>query len=347
MNRRAFVRTSAAAVATAATGPLILGAADKAGTKTATVGTGASVYECDHVWGQLPSGFEWQTTHNVAVDSHDNLYVAQQGVGRKEDTVVVFDPAGKFVRSFGSDWHGGGHGLDIRKEGGEEFIYLANTGKSPKVVKTNLKGDIVWRKERPETAAYADPKTPYTPTNVAFTFGGGFVVADGYGSNYLHHFDAAGAFVKQTGGKGTGDGQFQTPHGVWTDDRKSGELVVCDRANARLQYFDAAAKFVRATPPGVVLFPANIDTHKTLMVVADLHARVTLLDQDGGVLCHLGDDPEWRKTVLDGFKIRTQPDKWPAGKFVHPHDACFDAAGNIFVAEWVSTGRLTKLTKVA
>ncbi|MGC6425875.1 MAG: peptidase, partial [Akkermansiaceae bacterium] len=34
------------------------------------------------------------------------------------------------------------------------------------------------------------------------------------------------------------------------------------------------------------------------------------------------------------------------GKFVHPHDACFDPEGNIFVAEWVSTGRVTKLRKV-
>jgi hypothetical protein len=38
---------------------------------------------------------------------------------------------------------------------------------------------------------------------------------------------------------------------------------------------------------------------------------------------------------------------WQPGKFLHPHDACFDAAGNIFVAEWVHTGRITKLRKLA
>ena len=43
------------------------------------------------------------------------------------DTVLVFDPKGKFVRSFGKEWHGGGHGIEIRKEGSEEFIYLSNT----------------------------------------------------------------------------------------------------------------------------------------------------------------------------------------------------------------------------
>ena len=38
---------------------------------------------------------------------------------------------------------------------------------------------------------------------------------------------------------------------------------------------------------------------------------------------------------------------WKPGKFLHPHDACFDSAGNIFVAEWVHTGRITKLRKLA
>jgi len=32
---------------------------------------------------------------------------------------------------------------------------------------------------------------------------------------------------------------------------------------------------------------------------------------------------------------------------VHPHDACFDSDGNLFVAEWVSAGRITKLRRPA
>jgi len=35
------------------------------------------------------------------------------------------------------------------------------------------------------------------------------------------------------------------------------------------------------------------------------------------------------------------------GQFVNPHGACFDHAGNIFVAEWVEIGRVTKLRKLA
>lgn len=76
-----------------------------------------------------------------------------------------------------------------------------------------------------------------------------------------------------------------------------------------------------------------------------LHARITLLDKEDKVITHLGDDPEWRKVALSkGF--RGKRDQWKAGRFVHPHDACFDEDGNIFVAEWVSAGRVTKLRKV-
>jgi hypothetical protein len=34
------------------------------------------------------------------------------------------------------------------------------------------------------------------------------------------------------------------------------------------------------------------------------------------------------------------------GQFVNPHGACFDANGDIFVAEWVEIGRVSKLRRV-
>jgi hypothetical protein len=47
------------------------------------------------------------------------------------------------------------------------------------------------------------------------------------------------------------------------------------------------------------------------------------------------------------FQVRTDPKYWIPGRFVHPHDACFDHDGNIFVAEWVQTGRISKLRRVS
>ena len=84
--------------------------------------------------------------HVRAVDSEGLVYITHQGIGKVVDTVLVFDPKGKFVRSFGQDWHGGGHGIEIRKEGSDEFIYLSNTWTpKQKLVKTTLTGKVVDR----------------------------------------------------------------------------------------------------------------------------------------------------------------------------------------------------------
>src|SRR5579883_481523 len=356
MNRREFIATAAVA----STGPILLGMSKKAEEKNPVIGVEGHKYECIHNWGELPKDYAWQTTHNVAVDSQGLVYITHQGVGKKMDTVLVFDPQGKFVRSFGKEWHGGGHGIEIRKEGSDEFAYLTNTWTPElKVVKTTLKGEIVWKMGWPECKEYEprpDPKDKtktvkpaYNPTNICWLPDGGFNVGDGYGSNYMLNYDKGANLVKVFGGGGAAIGQLRTPHGQWLDARNKKEsvIVVCDRANARLQRFTLDGKVIDATESGkVVLFPANAETRGEVLLVPDLHARVSLFDKDNKVIVHLGDDAEWRKKVLDGFKIRQQPKEWIAGKFVHPHDACFDKDGNIFVVEWVSTGRVTLLKKV-
>ncbi|MFO0848713.1 MAG: twin-arginine translocation signal domain-containing protein [Gemmataceae bacterium] len=358
MRRRDFLKTTAAVAATAATGPHLLGTTDKAGAKAPRVGSGEHTYECTHGWGELPGNLEWQTTHNVAIDADGLVYITHQGHKGKKglDTVMVFDPAGKFVRSFGKEWHGGGHGIDFRTEGGEEFVYLTNTWTPKvKVCKTNKKGEIVWQQTRPECKEYENPKAAYNPTNIAFGPDGSFFVGDGYGANYMLKFDKDGKLLKAFGGSGKKDGQFVTPHGQWVDARTPNHptLVVCDRANHRLQWFDLDGKFLKASKPDeMVFFPANIDTRGDVMLVPDLHTRISLFGKGDQPLAQLGDDDAWRKRVVGsldkgkGPAVRTQPKEWPAGKFVHPHDACFDKDGNIFVAEWVEGGRITFLKKV-
>ena len=133
MIRRDFLKAAAATAATVSTGPLLLGMTRKAGTDHPVIGVDGHKYECHHNWGKLPSNLEWQTTHNVAVDGQGMVYITHQGHKDMKglDTVLVFDPHGKFVRSFGKEWHGGGHGIEIRREGGGlEDLYLSLTERS-------------------------------------------------------------------------------------------------------------------------------------------------------------------------------------------------------------------------
>jgi hypothetical protein len=347
MNRRTFLARAACAAAAASAGPLLLGMTRKADDKNPVIGKGDFRYECNHQWGELPDAVKWQTTHGVAVDSAGLVYITHQGYGKDVmDTVVVFDAKGKYVRSFGKEWHGGGHGVDVRKEGGEEFLYLSHMSNNGPVVKATLKGEVVWKKGPPAEAEVYKDKAPYKPTNVAFGSDGGFYVGDGYGSHYIHQYDKDAKWVRTWGGVGKAAGKMNTPHGLWVDDRpgRTPSLVVADRANARLQYFTLDGKHLSFVED--VLFPAHFDIRGEALLVPDLHARVSLFDKDNKAIVHLGDDKDWIAEVKK-MKIRADPKQWVAGKFVHPHDACFDRDGNIFVAEWVQTGRVSFLRRVS
>src|SRR6185312_11915329 len=204
----------------------------------------------------------------------------------------------------------------------------------------------VWKFGTPkEPGVYTKTKI-FKPTNVAFAPEGGFYVADGYGSNFIHQYDKDAKWVRTWGGEGTAPGLMKTPHGLWLDDRKgrTPSLVVADRANARLQYFTLDGKHIGFVND--LLFPAHFDIRGEVLMVPDLHARVSLFDKDNKPIVHLGNDAT-RIREDKTFSIRTDPKQWQPGKFVHPHDACFDKDGNIYAVEWVQTGRVTRLRKLA
>ncbi|MEM7396457.1 MAG: hypothetical protein AAF492_29340, partial [Verrucomicrobiota bacterium] len=264
------------------------------------------------------------------------------------------DAEGKFIRAFGNQFQGGGHGLEVREENGTEYLYVTGYQHLKNFAKLSLTGEPVWDKRAPmESTLYADGEATnprkkwgrnrFMPTNYAFHTDGGFYLADGYGAWCIHRYDKTGTWLSKFGGPGKGDGQFSLPHGLWIDHRKdTPSVVVADRQNARLQWFSLEGKHLK-TQGGFIL-PANVDAYQDLLLVPDLASRITLLDKDDTMI-HLGEDPEWRKAV-GKQKIRTKPNLWQAGKWVHPHDACFDRNGDIIVAEWVATGRITKLKRL-
>lgn len=92
------------------------------------------------------------------------------------------------------------------------------------------------------TGCADNPERFDRPTNVAFSANGDIYVADGYNNAHIVRFSADGRFLDDWGEKGFGRGQFNTPHGIATDE--TGKVYVADRENARVQVFSPDGRYL-------------------------------------------------------------------------------------------------------
>jgi hypothetical protein len=347
VTRRSFLVSAAAAVSA----PAFLGATDKVGSKAPILGQGEYQYEAIHDWGELPRTIQYGNTHGVCEDSQGDIYIHHtvRSTSESLDTIVVFDHQGKFVRSWGRQFKGGAHGLTIRKEGSEEFLYLCDFEHGI-VTKRTLKGEEVFTLGYPAESDAYKPKdktstVPYRPTNVAIAPNGDIYVGDGYGSSFINQYNQKAEFIRTFGGLGKGDDQLDCPHGLWVDTREATPLlVVTDRGNSRLQRFSLDGKHVDFIV-GTSKMPCNLYERNGDVVLPDLLSKVIILDRKNNVVANLG---EGEYSSKDWSTVRNQTaGTFVQGRFVCPHGACFDHEGNIFVVEWVEAGRVTKLRRLA
>jgi sugar lactone lactonase YvrE len=322
---------------------MILGATNKSGSKKPILGSGEHTYEVTHDWGELPADIKYGNTHGVCEDARGHIYIHHtvNADSEKSDSMVVFDKKGKFVKSWGKDFKGGAHGLLIHNEGKQQFLYLCDT-KRGLMVKTTLDGEEVFTLGYPKEAEPYTKQIKYSPTNLAIAPNGDIYIGDGYGSSYVNQYDKDGKYIRTFGGKGKEAGQLDCPHGIAVDYRLAEpNLIVADRSNKRLQRFTLDGKYIDVmegfSAPCYFGFYKNGD-----VVVPDLFAKVTVLNKDNKIVADLGDDSESKYMATR----KLTRDHFTPGKFVCPHGACFDHAGNIFVVEWVEVGRVSKLRKV-
>jgi len=313
---------------------------------------GDQTYEWVSGWGRLADGKTLGNTHGcIVVDRQDRVYLNTD----TEDAVVVFDADGKVVETWGKDLAGGLHGMALFDEGGEQRLLLTHLGRRAaegeeppggQVLCTTLHGEILWSVGYPAEAGIYKKPGQYRPTSVAPLADGGFLVADGYGASFIHRYDAQHRYVSSFGGPGSELGQLKTPHGIWIETRgETPVLLVADRENNRLQVFDLeghALREVKDVEHDLLRRPCHMHPFGDTLVVADLAGRITFLDRDLGLIAHAGDNPDPRLRARNDVP----PEYWHDGEFLAPHCANWDSAGNVYVTDWVSTGRISKLRRV-
>ena len=329
----------ASLVTTVAAPRLLLASSKKAsGDKRIIVGKGNHTYEWVSDWARLPAGMQLGSCHGgIVIDSRGRVILNTE----TENAVMIFDPDGKFVKSWGKDFKGGCHGMMVRKEGRAEYLYLTHTARH-ELIKVTLDGELVWTRGYPEQSGIYKTASEYKPTAVAFAPDGSFYVTDGYGKFWVHHYNAKGEYLKSWGGTGSEPGKLNNPHGIWVDTRpKTPVVVVADRGNKRLQIFSLDGNHAGFVTEDMRL-PSNMDQRGGDLVIADLAGKITILDKENKVVTHIGDNTDPKKRATN----QIPPDQWVDGVFISPHCPRWDKHGNLYVHEWLTAGRVIKLKRI-
>lgn len=210
------------------------------------------------------------------------------------------------------------------------------------VVQLDLDGQLLGRLPYPPTTSAA----PYLPTSVIEDESGQVWVADGYGASELHRFDATGDYLGTLTGEESAAGRLDCPHALHLDERSGEpELYVADRARHRLVVFGLDGEFRREVAAGELNLPSAMATLGDLLVVAELHGRVTVLDGNDKVVGRSGADPAAPQRVgwpngLDVEGRYGRPHDLPPASLNSPHGIVVDAQGRLVVSEWLIGGRL-------
>jgi hypothetical protein len=215
-------------------------------------------YKTIEGWAKLPDGRTWGATSAVEIDPDGkSIWVAERCganscAGSNLPTVLKFDETGKLVKSFGEGMFVFPHGIYVDKQGN---VWVTDgippgaatqpiAGKGHIVVKFSPEGNVLLTLGKAGVAGDG-PDTFNQPSDVITGANGDIFVADGHGGNTnarIVKFDKNGKFIKSWGKKGTGPGEFDTPHSLALDSR--GRLFVADRNNNRIQIFDQDGKFL-------------------------------------------------------------------------------------------------------
>jgi DNA-binding beta-propeller fold protein YncE len=285
----------------------------------------------------LPTGFVHRDVAGVSVDARDRVYLITRG----EQRVIVYEPDGSFVRAWGEDvFTPRTHGLTVAPDGA---VYTVDDGDHT-VRRFSPEGELQLTLGRPgvpsetgydgkNVASITHSGPPFNrPTNVAVAPSGELYVSDGYGNARVHRFSADGELMQSWGDPGTGEGQFEIPHGIGVV--LDGRVLVCDRENDRIQVFSPDGAYLDQWRD--VQRPTQVFvTGDGLVYVAELwwrvgqrsfaqgeitshhYGRVSVLDaQDGRVLARVGGG-----------------EPGSPGNFTAPHSLAVDSRGDLYVAE--------------
>src|SRR5499427_3983449 len=245
---------------------------------------------------QLPTDEHLVEPAGVAVNSKGYIYVFHRG----KHPLMEFAPSGKFLRSIADDLFVTAHMVRVDPE---DNIWTTDIG-SHLVLKLSPEGRVLLALGRMRIPG-DDVLHFNQPTDIAWDRDGNIYVTDGYGNSRVLKFDKYGNFLLGWGMKGSGPGQFDTPHSIAID---RDVIYVADRENARIQLFDLSGRFLREWKLGHPYGLFVTDDHFIYMCDA-IAGRIVKMDHEGKALGALNGPEPGVGRHFDPHQIAVDKDK--------------------------------------
>ncbi|MGY8642879.1 MAG: hypothetical protein ACKVJU_17515 [Verrucomicrobiales bacterium] len=293
-------------------------------------------------WLKLPEGMEQMggAHGDVAVSENGDVYVSLTNGLRAG--VQVYSADGTYLRNVENaptDFHG----FVIHKDAdGIEYIYGPQLS-GQKIVKLKLNGAVVMTipgELIPKEHWKVNPKNKkallrLTACDVAPN--GDIFVTDGYSTDLVHHFNAAGEYLATFGGKAA-PYNFSTLHKIAVDTRfEPARIVGVSRTDGRVVHMSLEGEYIGDVATDLKK-PAALVVYGDLLAVGEILGRVTILGKDGAIVKQLGANEIEEETGTN----KTEPAKWRQGIVNAPHGVAFNSNGDLFVAEYSTFGRIVK-----
>lgn len=275
-------------------------------------GEGEFKYEYQPDKLKLPEGLKIGHAHGVTRDPDGNIYMTY--TSNPKSAVLRWDKDGENGKVIGGAdlAKGTPHGIDCVVENGTPYLYHSNN--KGMLHKTDLDCKIIWtRKGAPQPGRYSPTDTTVVGDSKDL------LVADGYGSSRIFEMvtgDGKDSGKATWGGKGKGDGQFNTPHGITWDPRHN-QIVVSDRENHRIQIFTADRKHVKTIQNKGTGRPVEADVWTDYLLVSNLNGPIGIFDKNNELI-----------SLIEVGKLLG------AKGHKHPHDAMFLNNGDVVVGTW-------------
>lgn len=336
MSRRNFLKQSSLLSLGILAGPMYGSAFGLSDKQDVIIGHNSHQYKIDMSWGNLdPSRVPVKDCHEIVQDSKGRIVML---TNHTKNNVIIYDKSGKLLQTWGTEYPGG-HGLTLVKENGSDFLLITDYERH-QIIKTTIDGKVVFEIDYPADTGKYGSKEEFKPTETTVLPNGDFYVADGYGNQYILHYNQKGELLNFFGGRGTEDGLFLNAHGICLDDRNESDpcLLISAREMNILKRFSLDGEYLSSikVPGALICRPVIHDQDVYFAVLKSKESPNSdsgfLLVMDGNnqvVSCPGATAPEYHTGQLKELYQSVR-------LFQYPHDVCIDEDDNMYVAQWNS-----------